>query len=152
MGIRPIEDISSLSHINDNKIDNIAVYTGDTYANWLLENSLETTLQGTKITYSLRDVTTSTNTNQPGTPVEYGGTAVCSSGWRISLGIVGRMLQLLQKRWPKGILVCYSYREAVSHLPSKNNNCIKADLLRPRLHVRLCQSHPPRNHPVCLPR
>jgi alkaline phosphatase D len=77
-----------LTHITDNKINNIAVFTGDTHANWLFENSLETTLQGTNDTYSLKNVVTSGNRYQPGTLVEYGGTAVSSTGWGLSLGSV----------------------------------------------------------------
>lgn len=57
------------------------MFTGDTHANWLFENSLASTLQGTNDTSTIKNVTTTTNSYQPGTIVEYGGTAVSSSGW-----------------------------------------------------------------------
>jgi alkaline phosphatase D len=75
-----------LSHIHDNSIDNVVAFTGDTHANWLFENSLETTLQGSNDTATLRSITTTTNSYQRGTVVEYGGTAVSSSGWGNSWG------------------------------------------------------------------
>lgn len=70
-----------LKHIDSNKIDNVAFFTGDTHANWLFENNLETTLQGGNDTRALKNISTTTNSCQRGTVVEYGGTAVSSNGW-----------------------------------------------------------------------
>lgn len=75
-----------LEHIASNSIDNIAIFTGDTHANWLFENSLKTTLQATNLTSTLNNISTTTNSYQPGTVVEYGGTAVSSNGWGNSWG------------------------------------------------------------------
>jgi alkaline phosphatase D len=60
--------------------------TGDTHANWLFENNLETTLQGSNDTSTLRVIKTTENSYQRGTVVEFGGTAVSSSGWGNSWG------------------------------------------------------------------
>jgi alkaline phosphatase D len=60
--------------------------TGDTHANWLFENNLETTLQGSNDTSTLKTIETTTNEYQRGTIVEFGGTAVSSSGWGNSWG------------------------------------------------------------------
>lgn len=75
-----------LSHIDNNQIDNVIAVTGDTHANWLFENNLKTTLQGTNDTATLQEVKTTTNSYQRGTVVEYGGTAVSSNGWGNSWG------------------------------------------------------------------
>ena len=70
-----------LQHVYDNQIDNVFAVTGDTHANWLFENNLETTLQGTNDNSTLKTIETTTNEYQRGTIVEFGGTAVSSSGW-----------------------------------------------------------------------
>ena len=75
-----------LKHVYDEQIDNVFVVTGDTHANWLFENSLETTLQGTNDTATLKTVATTENEYQRGTIVEFGGTAVSSNGWGNSWG------------------------------------------------------------------
>lgn len=75
-----------LQHVYDEQIDNVFVVTGDTHANWLFENNLETTLQGTNDTSSLKVVETTENSYQRGTVVEFGGTAVSSNGWGNSWG------------------------------------------------------------------
>lgn len=75
-----------LQHIYDEQIDNVFAVTGDTHANWLFENNLETTLQGTNDTSSLKVIESTENTYQRGTVVEFGGTAVSSNGWGNSWG------------------------------------------------------------------
>lgn len=75
-----------LDHVADNKIDNIALFTGDTHANWLFEINKNTVLQGTNDTSTVKNTSTTTNSYQPGTVVEYGGTAVSSNGWGNSWG------------------------------------------------------------------
>jgi len=70
-----------LQHVYDNQIDNVFAVTGDTHANWLFENNLETTLQGSNDTSTLKTIKTTINEYQRGTIVEFGGTAVSSSGW-----------------------------------------------------------------------
>jgi alkaline phosphatase D len=75
-----------LQHIYDNSIDNVVAVTGDTHANWLFENNLETTLQGGNDSTTVKDISTTGNTYQRGTVVEFGGTAVSSNGWGNSWG------------------------------------------------------------------
>ena len=75
-----------LEHVHDETIDNVVFFTGDTHANWLFENNLNTTLQGTNDTSSLTNISTTQNSYQRGTIVEFGGTAVSSSGWGNSWG------------------------------------------------------------------
>lgn len=75
-----------LQHVYDNQIDNVFAVTGDTHANWLFENNLETTLQGSNDTSTLKTIKTTSNEYQRGTIVEFGGTAVSSSGWGNSWG------------------------------------------------------------------
>jgi alkaline phosphatase D len=75
-----------LKHVYDEQIDNVFVVTGDTHANWLFENNLETTLQGTNDTATLKTIATTENEYQRGTIVEFGGTAVSSNGWGNSWG------------------------------------------------------------------
>lgn len=70
-----------MQHIYDEQIDNVFVVTGDTHANWLFENNLDTTLQGNNDTSSIQVVETTENSYQRGTVVEFGGTAVSSNGW-----------------------------------------------------------------------
>ena len=60
--------------------------TGDTHANWLFENSLETTYQGSHDSSTLRKLATTANAYQRGVVTEYGVTAVSSNGWGKSWG------------------------------------------------------------------
>ena len=55
--------------------------TGDTHASWLLENNLQTVLEGTKLAnLTLGDNPVGTEYKR-GQLVEFGGTAVSSNGW-----------------------------------------------------------------------
>ncbi|WVR08378.1 hypothetical protein IAU60_005433 [Kwoniella sp. DSM 27419] len=67
-------------------ITNYDVFTGDTHASWLFENNLETVLQGSNDSATLKELTPSADDYQRGTVVEFGGTAVSSSGWGASWG------------------------------------------------------------------
>lgn len=70
-----------LKHVYDEQIDNVFVVTGDTHANWLFENNIDTTLQGSNDTSTLKNISTTENAYERGTVVEFGGTAVSSNGW-----------------------------------------------------------------------
>ncbi|KAJ9115429.1 hypothetical protein QFC22_005186 [Naganishia vaughanmartiniae] len=70
-----------LQHAHDNEWNNTFIVTGDTHASWLLENTLETVLEGTKLANTtLRANPVDTNYKR-GQLVEFGGTAVSSGGW-----------------------------------------------------------------------
>lgn len=60
--------------------------TGDTHANWLLENSLQSTLQGSSDITKLKSAASKSNGYTRGQVVEYGGNAVSSNGWGNSWG------------------------------------------------------------------
>lgn len=90
-----------LDHVYNEQIDNIAIFTGDTHANWsvplnraasvhctltirLFETDLSTVYAGSNDPSTLRNVTTTENSYQRGGIVEFGGTAVSSNGWGAS--------------------------------------------------------------------
>jgi alkaline phosphatase D len=55
--------------------------TGDTHASWLLENNLNTVLEGTKLANTTLGANLIDTNYKRGQLVEFGGTAVSSSGW-----------------------------------------------------------------------
>ena len=138
-----------LQHVYDNKIDNVFAVTGDTHANWLFENNLETTLQGSNDTSTLKTIETTTNEYQRGTIVEFGGTAVSSSGWGNSWGsyenstvgakamVENNPTLLYADGFSKSLLLIISKKHANP---------------RPRIHDSYSQLHPRRNFMVRIPR
>ncbi len=69
----------------DNELNNTVVVTGDTHANWLFENNLDSVLIGTNQTSTLKQVQSTSASYQRGQIVEFGGTAVSSNGWGSSM-------------------------------------------------------------------
>lgn len=78
--------LNVMQHVYDNAINNTVIYTGDTHANWLLENNLDTVLKGTLASNTLKQRSVQQAEYVRGQLVEYGGTAVSSSGWGSSFG------------------------------------------------------------------
>lgn len=58
--------------------------TGDTHASWLLENNLDTVLEGTKFANTTLGPNPINKSYKRGQLVEFGGTAVSSNGWGAS--------------------------------------------------------------------
>lgn len=67
-------------HAYEKKWDNSIVITGDTHINWLFENNKDNILVGTD-DFSTLKVANSSDDYVRGQLVEFGGTAVSSSGW-----------------------------------------------------------------------
>jgi hypothetical protein len=62
----------------------LSTVTGDTHASWLLENNLDTVLEGTKFANTTLGPNAVDTNYKRGQLVEFGGTAVSSSGWGAS--------------------------------------------------------------------
>lgn len=58
-----------------------SLVTGDTHASWLLENNLDTVLEGSKLANTTLGTNPIGTTYKRGQLVEFGGTAVSSNGW-----------------------------------------------------------------------
>ncbi|KAJ9102982.1 hypothetical protein QFC19_004539 [Naganishia cerealis] len=73
-----------LSHAHDHEWNNTFIVTGDTHASWLLENNLNTVLEGTKFANTTLGSNPTDTKYKRGQLVEFGGTAVSSGGWGAS--------------------------------------------------------------------
>jgi len=140
-----------LEHVHEDTIDNVVFFTGDTHANWMFENNMETTLQGGNDTSVLKNITTTKNEYQRGTIVEFGGTAVSSSGWGSSWGsyenstvAAGRMVEN-----NPALLYSEGYRECI--LRRQYLSVEEEAHVRPRIHARCRQLHPSRDLMVRIP-
>ncbi|KAJ9093940.1 hypothetical protein QFC20_007026 [Naganishia adeliensis] len=73
-----------LQHAHDKEWNNTFIVTGDTHASWLLENNLDTVLEGTTFANTTLGPNPVNTDYKRGQLVEFGGTAVSSGGWGAS--------------------------------------------------------------------